>query len=135
MLFRSAFVGGESFVLFGGSATPTYAGSFTLLPVTPGLGLSWDSTAIATTGTLGVTAGGGNAAGYIVSATVSGANLILALSAGSANTAFTVSATNNLAAPRATWPAVGGGTYDGAGNASFTNALGAGSLFYSIRVP
>ena len=90
---------------------------------------------INTTGTLGVSAGGGNAAGYIASTTVSGGNLILTLNAGTPNTAFSVITSTNLSLARSGWTVQGTGTFDGSGNASYTNALGGGALFYSIRVP
>ena len=126
------FVGGETFVVFGGTA---YTGAFTLSPSTPGIGLTWNTTALNTTGTLGVSAGGGNAAGYIASATVSGTDLILAISAGSPSTAFSVITSADLTVARSSWAVQGGGTFDGSGNATYTNALGAGPLFYSISVP
>ncbi|MFM2293620.1 MAG: hypothetical protein RLZZ350_33 [Verrucomicrobiota bacterium] len=130
-----AFAGGETFVLFGGSATPTYSGSFTLLPSTPSGSQTWDITALNTTGTLGVSGGAGPSAGHIDSATVSGGNVVLAISGGTASTAFTVVGTTNLTTARTNWPVIGSGTFNGAGAATVTNPAPGNARFHSLRVP
>jgi hypothetical protein len=126
------FAGGETFVLFGGAA---YAGAFTLLPSAPSVAQTWDTTALNTTGTLGVSGAAGPSAGHIDSATVSGGNVVLALSGGPANAAFSVIGSTNLTTARTNWPVLGGGTFDGAGAASYTNPAANTAQFHSLRVP
>jgi hypothetical protein len=130
-----SFAGGETFVLFGGSATPTYTGSFTLAPSTPSGSQTWDTTALNTTGTLGVSGAAGPSAGHIDSTTVSGGNVVLTISGGPASTGFSVIATNDLTIARTNWPVVGSGTFDGAGAASVTNPATGNAQFHSLRVP
>jgi hypothetical protein len=82
-----------------------------------------------------VSGAAGPSAGRIDSASVSGGNVVLAVSSGPPNTAFSVTATSNLTVPRANWPVVGSGAFDGAGAANVTNPATGNAQFHSLRVP
>lgn len=79
----------------------TYAGSFaTILPATPGAGLSWDTSELATTGTLRVSAGGAPALAGI--STLPTGNISLTLD-GTLGQPYSVRASTNAALPLADW--------------------------------
>lgn len=71
-----AFTGGETFQLFGSAA---YSGTFgSIIPATPGAGLTWDTTSLNTAGVLAVQVGSGTATNPTnIVATVGGGNLTL----------------------------------------------------------
>jgi hypothetical protein len=127
-----AFVGGETFLLFGGT---TFSGALALVPTAPSVSQTWDTSALNTTGTLGVSGAAGPSAGHIDSVTVSSGNVVLTISGGAANTAFSVTATSNLTVPRTNWPTVGSGTFNGGGAATVTNPASGNLQFHSLRVP
>ncbi len=130
-----AFVGGETFVLFGASA---YSGSFTsIVPTPPGVGLSWDTSQLAVSGTLIVSAGSGGSGVRINSSSYDGVNFNLSGSAGVANAGLTFSVrTNaNFAIPHTSWSVQGGGTCDGSGNFIYSAPISGAGLFYDISIP
>jgi fibronectin-binding autotransporter adhesin len=109
---------GKSFKLFNASS---YLGSFaSITPATPGAGLSWDTSALNTTGTLKV-------AGALLpkfgTAGVVNGKFVVTGSNGVASTTYYVLATNNVAAPIATWPRIQTNAFDINGNFKFTNSL------------
>ena len=127
-----SFVSGDSIHLFSAAS---YAGAFTSIsPATPGPGLTWDTSALATIGDIKVAGGG---APQITGTTVIGTNFIFSGSGGTAGAGFSVLSQTNLAIPLTNWPVISTGTFDGSGNFRVTNAIvpGTPKRFYDVRVP
>ncbi len=115
-------VPGSSFKLF--SASSGYEGSFNaIVPSTPGPGLLWDSSQLNVSGTLGVLA----APPLFGSFAFSSGNIVFSGSNGIPNQPFYVLATTNLATPLTNWVVVATNAFDGNGNFSLTNTVGAGA--------
>ena len=110
---------GDAFTLFSAS---NYSGNFSAynLPAL-GSGLSWDTTSLATTGTLRVTTGGSPA--HISSVSYSGGNLVMSGSGGPPSGNYVVLASTNVAAALNTWARVSTNSFDGTGHFSVTNAV------------
>ena len=124
---------GQSFALFNGA---TYSGSFaSIVPATPGPGLTWDTSSLASNGTLKIA--GAAALPTIGHITLSGGNVILSgtYSAGAGDT-YHVLGTTNLALPLGSWTVLTNGTFGVGGSFSVTNAIGgAAQEFYIIKTP
>jgi hypothetical protein len=121
---------GNTFQIF--SAT-NYSGSFAggITPPTPGAGLAWDTTQLLSSGVINVVA----ARPVIGSTTVSGGNLILSGTGGTASSPYSVLTTTNLTLPLTEWTQVATGNYSATG--TFTNAIvivpGVPQSFYIIK--
>jgi len=129
----SALAAGNSFQVFQ-SGTDSYNGSYAdnIVPTTPGTGLVWDLSKLSS-GIIGVKTG---ATGPVIgSTTVSGGNLILSGTGGTASGPYSVLTTTNLTLPLTEWTQVATGTYSGTG--TFTNAIaivpGVPQSFYIIK--
>jgi len=123
---------GNTFTLFSGALNGSItAGS--LPPLWPGL--SWNTSALNSAGTIAVT--GAAIPPLISSVSGAGGNLTLSGSGGLAGATYYVVSTNNLTAPRANWPRIATNTF--AANGGFTNAFtinpAAGQNFFSILAP
>jgi autotransporter-associated beta strand protein len=122
---------GDAIQLF---AATTYSGSFaSIVPATPGSGLKWDTSTLTTDGTLRVVA---VATPHIGTTTISGTNVVLSGSGGTAGVGYTVLGQTNLAQPLNNWSIIGTGLFDNSGNFSFTNGItpGVPTSFYLIRM-
>jgi fibronectin-binding autotransporter adhesin len=123
---------GDSFKLFFAT---NYSGAFTnLAPAVPGPGLAWNTLNLVTNGTLSVIA---NPSPLFNASIILNGQMILSGSGGYASGGYSVLASTDLATPLASWPVVGTGAFDSAGNFNFTNSIPAGTneLFFRIRVP
>ena len=110
---------GDSFTLFSASA---YSGAFTnIVPSTPGPGLFWDTSGLATTGTLEVVPGGPLVMNL---PRVSGGNVVFTATGGQPNGTFYLMTTTNISLPLAQWTRMATNTFDGSGYFVFTNATG-----------
>ncbi len=129
----SALAAGNSFQVFQ-SGTSSYNGSYAgnIVPETPGTDLVWDLSKLSS-GIIGVKTG---ATGPVISSpTVSGGNLILSGTGGTAGSPYSVLTTTNLTLPLTEWTQVATGTYSATG--TFTNAIvivpGVPQSFYIIK--
>jgi hypothetical protein len=68
---------------------------------------------------------------------IGGTNLVLSGTGGPANSAFSVRASTNVAAPIADWAVVGSGSFTGSGGFSITNAINPAEprKFFIISIP
>jgi hypothetical protein len=75
--------------------------------------------------------------GHVLKTSASGGKFVFQFTGTSGLTNYNVLATNNLAAPKATWPIVGAAVESpaGSGNYQFTNPAPVGVQFYMIRQP
>jgi hypothetical protein len=80
---------------------------------------------------------GGPPPPYIVTATISGTNLVLSGTNGPSEGAYSLLASTNLALPLTNWSLVGTGQFDAAGNFVHTNSLAPGTpqQFFRLQVP
>jgi autotransporter-associated beta strand protein len=129
----SPLAAGNSFQVFQ-SGTSSYNGSYVgnIVPETPGTDLVWDLSKLSS-GIIGVKTG---ATGPVISSpTVSGGNLILTGTGGTASSSYSVLSTTNLTLPLTSWTQVATGTYSATG--TFTNAIvivpGVPQSFYIIK--
>jgi len=110
------FVSGDTFTLFT-SSLPSYSGSFNafnLPALTPGL--VWNTANLTVNGTISV----GIATPSIGSIVVSGGNLILTSTNGSANGQVIVLTSTNLTVPFSQWTPLTTNNYSGTGSFSYT---------------
>jgi autotransporter-associated beta strand protein len=128
----SPLAAGDSFQIFNNATT--YSGTFAannIVPATPGTGLTWDLSHLNT----GLIKVAGSTGPVIGSTTVSGGNLILSGTGGTASSAYSVLTTTNLTLPLTSWTQVATGTYSATG--TFTNAIaivpGVPQSFYIIK--
>jgi hypothetical protein len=125
---------GDGFKLFDATS---YSGAFTAITpsTTPTTGFTWDTTQLPVTGYL--YAGSASVPSpHFTGSYTSGANFVAAISGGAPGGTFNIIAASDLALPPASWTTQASGlTFDGSGNYSYTNALGAGHLFYRITTP
>lgn len=127
----------DSFPLFPAGA---YVGSFSSIsPATPGAGLTWDLSGLTNTGTLKVAGGATPSTPKITSFSISGTNLNLSGTNGTANGSYNVVASTNAATPLAQWTNFTSSVFDGSGNFSLTltNAVqpGVPRHFFRLQVP
>jgi fibronectin-binding autotransporter adhesin len=122
---------GDSLKLFQASS---YTGSFSsIIPATPGPGLVWDTTSLTVDGTLKV--GGSPAPPTIDDVFVSGGNIVMSGSGGTAGANYSVLTETNLATVKSNWTLLGTGTFGAGGTFSVTNSVSGPRRFYLIRVP
>ncbi len=109
-------VGGNSFKLFNAAH---YSGAFaTIVPATPGAGLTWDTSQLTVSGTIRVAA-----PPEFSSISVSGTTLTLSGSGGTINGSYHVFSSTNAAAKLSTWTSVGTGSFDNTGHFNFTGTV------------
>jgi hypothetical protein len=109
---------GASFKLFNASS---YLGSFSsIVPATPGPGQTWNTSALATTGTISVV--GPNQPRF-TSVAALGSNLVMSGTNGAPLGTYYVRSTTNVAQPLVNWPRIATNTFNGSGNFNFTNAI------------
>ena len=124
----------DTFKLFDAG---TYTGSFASsnLPAL-GTGLSWDTSGLTINGTLKVT-GTTTASPQIGSVSLSGSNLILTGTGGTAGADYYVLTSTNVAQPLAGWTSIATNQFITGGNFNFTNAVDPAkpARFYILKVP
>ncbi len=129
------FTAGQSIQIFSSS---TYSNSFTtIVPLTPGAGLAWDTSQLAVNGTIGIASTAPSVPPTIHGITINGGNVILSgtNNVGPGGTYHVLSSTN-LTLPLSNWTVLTNGSFDGNGNFSVTNATGASSRqFYILQIP
>jgi fibronectin-binding autotransporter adhesin len=122
---------GDSFKLFSG----TLSGSISvgsMPPLWPGL--SWNTGALNSSGIISVT--GTRLPPQITAEGVSGGNFVISGSGGVVGATYYVLATNNVAAPLATWPRIATNVFDASGNFSASIPITAGdNRFFTIQAP
>ena len=113
-----------------------YSGEFANFnPATPGAGLLWDTSTLATDGVLRVKVGNQTSPTFSNTAVV-GSNLVLGGSGGSPGSSYSVLSSTNVATPLLDWTVVKTGSFDGSGNFSETIAITPGATrFYLLRLP
>lgn len=102
-------------------------------PASPAPGLIWDTTTLATDGTLRI-------AGPVTVTAVlssSGTDIVFSGTGGVANGGFSVVSFTNVSESMGTWTTVQTGSFDGSGNFSVTNSIASGEpqRFFRLRVP
>ena len=122
---------GDSFKLFTGTLSGSIAvGTMPLLWP----GLSWNTSTLNSSGIISVT--GTRLPPQITTEGISGANFVLSGSGGLAGATYYVLATNNVAAPLATWPRIATNVFDTSGNFSASIPTAAGdNRFFTIQAP
>jgi hypothetical protein len=122
---------GNSFQIF--SAASYTAGSYAITPATPGTGLAWDTSQL-NIGFLNVVSGPTQP--VIGSTKASGGNLIFSGSGGTANGAYYVLTSTNLATPLTNWMVLSTNQFDASGNFSTTNPISptVPKQFYLIKL-
>ncbi len=101
----------------------TASGSFTAFdPPTPGDGLVWDQSTLRTDGTIRVSVAPASQPG-IANVMLSGGQIIITGTNGSASGNYNVLASTNVALPLSNWTSIASGTFDGGGNFGFTNTV------------
>ncbi|HEY3762035.1 MAG TPA: polysaccharide lyase family protein [Verrucomicrobiae bacterium] len=123
------FAAGDSFKLFNAASFSGAFAGFTL-PALPG-NLAWNTSALATSGTLSVVA---LTSPKISGIQISGSNLVISGSGGVSNWPYYVLiATNLVSAP---WTPISTNTFDGAGAFIFTNVVNPGQpeFFYQLQL-
>ncbi len=124
---------GDAFKLFYAT---NYSGMFdSIVPLTPGPGLSWDSSRLYTEGVLGIKLGTVDT--RVARVTIEGTNFVAYGVGGPAGYTFTVVCATNLALPVSAWSVVTTGTFDAAGAFGFTNPItfAVPQKFFTIRIP
>ena len=127
----SPLANGNSFQIFN---APSYIpGSYTITPATPGAGLAWDTSQLNTFGTIGVMIAPPQP--VINNVVLSGGNLVINGTGGTANGNYWVITATNLTTPFGSWPTQAAYTYDATGAFSVTNAVSPGTpaRFYRIK--
>ncbi len=131
----SSLASGNSFKLFKAS---TYSGSFSsIIPATPGPGLTWNTTALSS-GILSVSGGGPTTNASITSVKLSGTNIIIhgTNNNGGQNFRYTVLTSTNIHAPLSSWTPLPTNQFNPNGTFDFTNAIVPSQprLFYNVMV-
>jgi len=124
---------GDSFRLFEAAS---YSGPVpNIQPVTPGPGLTWDTSRLLVDGTLKVA--GGVPAPQIGSIAVSQGNVVINGTGGAAGGTYHVLTSTNVALPLTSWTPIVTNVFNGSGAFAFTNAVNPGfpRQFFVIRVP
>ncbi|HSU57200.1 MAG TPA: autotransporter-associated beta strand repeat-containing protein, partial [Candidatus Dormibacteraeota bacterium] len=123
---------GATFKLYNAAS---YSGSFTsIIPSVPGPNQTWDLSALNSSGTIKVA---GILQPRFAGISVTGTNLIMSGSNGTAFNNYYVLASTNVTLPRGTWPRIATNSFDAAGNFRFTNAIipTIPQRFYQIQLP
>lgn len=124
----------DSFKLFYAGG---YSGAFaTIEPATPGAGLEWDTSTLASDGTLRVKSGVVSPPVITASMQV-GSDLVFSGTNGVAGAGYTVVTSTNVALSVANWTAVKTGVFCPGGTFAITNAVNPGEArrFFLLRVP
>jgi autotransporter-associated beta strand protein len=107
---------GNSFKLFNAGH---YSGSFgSIVPSTPGAGMTWDTSQLTVSGTIRV-----SAPPQFSSIAVSGTTLTLAGSGGTSNGSYHVLTSTNAGARLNTWTTLGSSNFTASGTFNFTNSV------------
>jgi autotransporter-associated beta strand protein len=128
----TALAAGDSFKLFNAT---NYSGAFTnLVPATPGDGLAWDTSSLATNGTLKVVA---TANPLISNSALIGTNFVLSGTGGPANVTFYVLSSTIVDLPLTNWACIATNQFDANGSFTFTNPVSASvpQQFFVLRLP
>ncbi|MCI0746009.1 MAG: autotransporter-associated beta strand repeat-containing protein [Verrucomicrobia subdivision 3 bacterium] len=123
---------GDSFKLFD---APSYSGSFTsIVPATPGPGLAWNTTTLASDGTLRIAMGGQPQIGPPA---LAGGNLVFSGTGGTPNGTYYVLSATNIALPLGTWTRIATNTFDGNGDFSVSTPINLGTpqRFFVLETP
>jgi len=129
----SSFAAGESFQIF--SAT-NYSGAFTsIVPATPGAGLAWNTNTLSS-GILSVIVSATPAQPGITSIILTGNQLVISGTNGTAGQQYNVLESTNLLTPLANWKSISTNTFSGQAF-SVTNTVNPNvpQNFYLIRLP
>ena len=121
---------GDSFKLFDASG---YDGAFAaIVPPTPGPGLGWKTSGLATDGTLAVVR-----VPVINQVAMLGTNLVFSGTNGSANDTYYVLASTNVASPLSQWTRLATNQFSAGGQFAVTNAVDSNlpQRFYLLQVP
>lgn len=124
---------GATFKLFNASS---YLGSFASInPPTPGPGQTWNTSALATTGTISVV--GSPVLPQFGNVFLSGNNLVMSGSNGVPSGIYYVRASTEVALPLDTWTRIATNSFDASGKFNFTNAITPAipKQFYAIELP
>jgi autotransporter-associated beta strand protein len=122
---------GDSFKLFTGTLSGGI-GVGSMPPLWPGL--SWNTSALNSSGIISVT--GTRLPPHITSEVAAGGNFVINGSGGVVGATYYVLATNNVAAPLATWPRIATNVFDASGNFSASIPIAAGdNRFFTIQAP
>ncbi len=128
----SPLAAGDAFQIFNATS---YSGSFSsITPASPGSGLAWDTSQLSS-GILSVTTASSQP---LIGATrIAAGSLVFSGSGGTANGAFYVLSSTNVAAPLADWTIISTNDFDGSGNFNVTNAINGANpqAFYLIELP
>lgn len=125
--------GGTSYKLF---TAASYSGTFSsITPATPGPGQTWNTSALATTGTISVV--GSAVAPVISNVAISGSDLNLSGSNGVPSGTYYVRATSDVSLPLASWTRVATNTFNGSGNFSLSIGINPAQpqRFFRIELP
>jgi fibronectin-binding autotransporter adhesin len=131
-LSASPLPNNSSYKIFQGT---NYSGSFSsIVPATPGPNQAWNTSALATTGTIKVVSVAPLAFGHIA---LVGGNVVLSGANGPASGQYYVLTSTNLTLPEASWTRIATNSFDVNGNFSFTNSLTppAPQRFFQIQLP
>lgn len=115
----------------------SYTGSFSsLLPATPGAGLTWDTSSLAVNGTLKVT-DALPPEPEIEGVVVSGGNIVLSGTGGAPNGTYYVLTSTNVALPLVNWTRVTTNLFDSTGGFSATNVVDPNvpQQFFLLQLP
>jgi fibronectin-binding autotransporter adhesin len=124
---------GATFKLFNAAS---YLSSFSSInPPTPGPGQTWNTSALATSGTISVV--GSPVLPQFGSVAVFGSNLVMSGSNGVPSGVYYVRASTDVALPLDTWARIATNSFDASGKFNFTNAITPGILqrFYVVELP
>jgi hypothetical protein len=125
---------GNNFQIFNGSS---YSGAFnSIVPATPGNGLAWNTNSLAMTGILSIVPGAVISQPGISSITLSGNQLVISGTNGTAGQQYNVLESTNLLTPLANWRPISTNTFSGpVFNVTNTVNPNAPQNFYLIRLP
>jgi autotransporter-associated beta strand protein len=121
----------DKFKLFNAAV---YGGQFaSITPPMPGSGLAWDTSSLVTNGTLRVIA----ASPPVLSASISGTNLVLSVTNGIPTANCYILTATNLIVPVSNWTRLATNSFDLNGNLVFTNLVirTAPARFYRVQLP
>ena len=123
---------GDSFKLVDAA---TYSGSFSTV-ILPSLnaGLVWNTNSLNSSGIISVVS---TATPVFASSSISGNNLLMTGSNGTANTSYYVLTSTNVALPMTNWARLITNQFDGSGNFIFSNSIDPATprLFYRLQLP
>jgi fibronectin-binding autotransporter adhesin len=125
--------GGDSFKLFDAAS---YTGTFgSIVPATPGSGMTWDTSELATSGRLKVA--GNTTPPEIGSIAISAGNVVIGGTGGAPGGTYFVLTSTNIALPVSSWSRLETNVFGAGGTFSYTNALDRQTpqRFYILQLP